>query len=217
MVKYYPLTRIKTNLYTRGTTYKTADGKPYTGRYYLTYEGKAYTGTNPIVGTNQELSPIVKPLNQDSPIRIQQSQNYAVAKLQNTVSQNQLDLLTNKQQLEELQSYYPVVLDSDYEKGYFTRYFAKNVSGPGYIIEISQGSYASIQNKNYPADVLVYEVTSILWQLTGPLHDTRISQYQVQGGVYDTNKRVVEAKNLGFRGLVEFIGGDYTKYAKVTA
>jgi hypothetical protein len=62
----------------------------------------------------------------------------------------------------------------------------------------------------------VYESTSILWQLTGPLKDTRISQYQIKGGVYDTNKRVTEQKALTFRGLIEFIGGEYTKFAKIT-
>jgi hypothetical protein len=57
----------------------------------------------------------------------------------------------------------------------------------------------------------------MLWQLTGPLNDTRISQYQIQGGVFDTNKRVTEAKQKGFNGIIDFIGGDYTKFAKITS
>ena len=56
----------------------------------------------------------------------------------------------------------------------------------------------------------------MLWQLTGPMYDTRKSQYQIVGGVYTTNKRVTEAKQVGFRGITEFIGGDYTKFAKIT-
>jgi hypothetical protein len=43
-----------------------------------------------------------------------------------------------------------------------------------------------------------------------------VSQYQIKGGVYDTNKRVTEQKALTFRGLIEFIGGEYTKFAKIT-
>jgi len=58
MIKYYPQTRIKTDLYTRGTAYKLPDGTPYTGRYYLLYDGTAYAGANPTVGTNQQLTPI---------------------------------------------------------------------------------------------------------------------------------------------------------------
>ncbi len=73
-----------------------------------------------------------------------------------------------------------------------------------------------IQNGEIPDNVLAYETADILWQLTGPLNNKRISQYQVQGGVYDTNKRVTEAEAKTFRGLVEFIGGDYTKFARIT-
>ena len=57
---------------------------------------------------------------------------------------------------------------------------------------------------------------SMLWQLTGPLNDKRISQYQIQGGIIETNKRVTEAKNKGFNGIVAYIGGEYTKYTKPT-
>jgi hypothetical protein len=56
----------------------------------------------------------------------------------------------------------------------------------------------------------------MLWQLTGPLNDTRISQYQIKGGVFNTNKRVTEAKQKSFRGIIEFIGGDYIKFARIT-
>ena len=107
-------------------------------------------------------------------------------------------------------------MESDYQVGSFIRYFAKNISGPGYIFEISQGDYANIQNGLSPIDFRIYETTSMLWQLTGPLKDTRVSQYQIKGGVYDTNKRITEQKALTFRGLIEFIGGEYTKFAKIT-
>ena len=61
MIKYYPQTRIKTDLYTRGTAYKLPNGTPYTGIYYLLYDGTAYAGANPTVGTNQQLTPIDQP------------------------------------------------------------------------------------------------------------------------------------------------------------
>ena len=216
MVKYYPLTRIKPNLYTRGDTYVLSNGKPYTGKYYLTYDGKVFTGSNPIVGTNQELFTAERPVSIESPISVNQSQQYTAAKLQNNVTQQSLNKATNNQQLKELQPYYPVVVVSDYQVGSFIRYFAKNISGPGYIFEISQGDYANIQNGLSPIDFRTYETTSMLWQLTGPLKDTRVSQYQIKGGVYDTNKRVTEQKALTFRGLIEFIGGEYTKFTKIT-
>lgn len=216
MIKYYPLTRIKTDLYTRGTTYKLPNGEPYIGRYYLTYEGKAYTGANPTVGTNEELTRLETTSNKINQVVNNAGAVYTIVKSQNTISQSNLNSTLNNNQLQELEPYYPVVLESDYQIGYFTRYFAKKVTGPGYIIEISKNQYANIQNNTNPQDFLVYESTSMLWQLTGPLRDTRVSQYQIKGGIIDTNKRVTEQKALTFRGLVEFIGNDYTKFARPT-
>ena len=217
MIKYYPLTRIKTDLYTRGTTYKLPNGKPYTGKYYLTYDGRAFAGANPVVGTNDELTRLDVNADSSSPTLGAnpsiagnfQYNEYNVAISQNTdgVARTNLD---------DIKPYYPLPIASDYQLGYFTRYFAKNVTGPGYIFEISQSDYANIQNNLLPANFRVYETTSMLWQLTGPLRDTRVSQYQIKGGIIDTNKRVTEQKSLTFKGLVEFIGGDYTKFAKPT-
>lgn len=211
MIKYYPLTRIKANLYTRGDEYKLPNGKSYVGRYYLTFDGNAYTGINPVLGTNQllvkiqkeEFVPVITPTLTSQYI-VAQSQN-----IQDTLPKSSVELT-------ELSPYYPLPINDDYTRGYFTRYFAKNVSGPGYVIEISQADWAKLQNGDVSPTMLGYESTSMLWQLTGPLHDTRVSQYQIKGGVYDTNKRVTEAKAVGFVGLVAFIGGDYTKFARIT-
>lgn len=215
-IKYYPLTRIKTDLYTRGTTYKLPNGQPYEGRYYLTYEGKAYTGANPAVGTNEELIRMERSLLDNGKIATNESNSYNVGKFKNTLNAVDLTKTLESQQLQELEPYYPTVLESDYQIGYFTRYFAKKITGPGYIFEISKAQYANIQNNANPQDFLVYESTSILWQLTGPLRNTRVSQYQIKGGIIDTNQRVTEQKALTFRGLVEYIGGDYTKFARPT-
>ena len=216
MIRYYPLTRIIPNLYTRGDEFVKTDGKPYTGRYYKTYDGKNFTGINPVVGKNELLitKQAVRALSRSS-------RTYLAASTQNT--QQATVLLSNEQvaessnlQLERLDSYFPVPLPSDYSRGYFTRYFAKNVTGPQYIIEISQLDYAQLENGNVSSNMLSYEFTSLLWQLTGPLNDTRVSQYQITGGVFDTNRRVTLAKEKSFYGIVEFIGGDYTKFAKIT-
>ena len=217
MIKYYPLTRIKTDLYTRGDAYKLPNGKPYTGRYHLLYNGIAYTGANPTVGTNQQLTLLNNSLDFSSSTTGTSAtitgnfrfNEYNIAKSNNTQGQSESNLT-------ELKPYYPVVVEADYQLGYFTRYFAKNVTGPGYILEISQNDFANVNNGVYNTTVLAYEVTSLLWQLTGPLKDTRVSQYQIKGGVYDTNMRVTVTKSTGFRGLVEYIGGDYTKFARIT-
>lgn len=222
MLKYYPLTRLISNRYTRGNEFVLPDGKPYAGRYYTLYNGKSFTGVNPALGTNLLLTPIQTsrasnqyisdfrggPLGSVS-FRQDPALAYDIAQSQDFSTQE-------NDKLVELTPYYPIPLESDYQRGYFTRYFAKTVSGPGYVFEISKLDWTKIQNGNVSETVLGYETTDMLWQLTGPLNDVRVSQYQIKGGVYSTNKRVTEGKNKGFRGLVEFIGGDYTKFARIT-
>ena len=57
-LKYYPLSRVATNKYTRGNEFVLLNGTPYTGKYYATYNNKFFTGINPALGTNEELIPI---------------------------------------------------------------------------------------------------------------------------------------------------------------
>ena len=176
----------------------TEDGKPYSGRYYITYDNKAFTGINPVLGENKPLTTSAEFIKSTQTGTLNFSPNAAYIKArQATTTQKDVDA-----QLTALTPYFPVPLETDYARGYFTRYFAKNVSGPGYIIEISELDWTKIQNGNVSNNVLGYETTSMLWQLTGPLNDTRISQYQ--------------AKQKGFSGIVEFIGGDYTKFARIS-
>jgi hypothetical protein len=107
------------------------------------------------------------------------------------------------------------MIESYYQTGYFTRYFAKKVNMNSYIMEISEDDWTNITN-NEDLTYEDYEVMEMFWQLVGPKNDQRVSQYQVNAGVYDTNKRVTEGKAKSFNGLVEYIGGDYTKYARIT-
>lgn len=219
-LRYYPLAAIQENKYTRGNQFVLPDKTPYTGRYYTLYDGRSFTGINPVLGTNIPLTPINEPKLTDTSLLVSgrsllSGQNldiagpYASSRVQN--SQGGSLVLT------ELQSYFPDPQADDYSRGYFTRYFAKTVSGPGYVFEISKIDWTKIQNGDIAVEnILGYESIDMLWQLTGPLKDTRVSQYQIKGGVFDTNKRVTEAKNRVFNGLLEFIGGDYTKFARIT-
>jgi hypothetical protein len=214
-IKYYPLTQITPNLYTRGGEFVKPDGKSYTGRYYMTYDGRTFVGINPVVGTNEELirssTPQSSAAYRDG-VSIQVANNYNYAASKNPATST----VSTKDTLIQLTPYNPFPISDDYSKGYFIRYFAKNVSGPGYIIEISQEDWSLIKNGEIGDNVVGYEITDMLWQLTGPLNDTRVSQYQIIGGVYSTNKRVTEAKQKGFNGIIEFIGGDYTKFARIS-
>lgn len=215
-LRYYPLSRIETNKYTRGNEFVLSNGTVYTGKYYATYNNKFFTGATPALGTNEELIPIsvFNARKKPSTILIDPVTNKAILPSSSAAYDQSTQQFESN--LVELNPYVPIPLPSDYARGYFTRYFAKKVSGTGYIIEISQQDWSQIGDENVNRSLLSYETTDMLWQLTGPMYNTRISQYQIQGGVYDTNKRVTENKQKSFRGIVEFIGGNYTKFAKIT-
>lgn len=200
-IRYYPTSRIKTGLKTGGNQYL-LNGKPYKGAYYLTYKGEAYTGENPMTGPNELLTQI----GSDS-AQINRAVPRAVIGGAGTRGRRNVVL-------QQLIPYYPRPLEVDYVRGYFTRYFAKKANSNNNIMEISYDQYISAQEENNPA-FEDYLTVSMLWQLTGPLNNQRIAQYEIRGGVYDTNKRVTENTATGFRGLVEYIGGDYTKFARI--
>lgn len=214
-IKYYPLSRVKTGLNTRGNVYS-LNGKPYTGPYYLTYDGLAYTGKDPVTGPNELLQLINTTGNTQGVVDLR-SRYSRSARVNNNSDQNTIQASQQAQavSLKQLVPYYPVMIESYYQTGYFTRYFAKKVNMNSYIMEISEDDWTNITNNN---DALYedYEVTSMFWQLVGPKNDQRVSQYQINAGVYDTNKRVTEGKAKSFNGIVEYIGGDYTKYARIT-
>jgi hypothetical protein len=43
-----------------------------------------------------------------------------------------------------------------------------------------------------------------------------VNQYDTRVGIIDTNKRLVETANKTFLGIIDFIGGEYTKFSKPT-
>lgn len=216
-IKYYPLSRVQTGLNTRGNIYA-LDGEPYTGPYYLTYDGKAFTGINPTIGGNDLLIPL------GSVGGARQTASSTVNAYNRTIVNNKTKSLDKAFQpttttvagnLKQVTPYYPLILEEDYSRGYFMRYFAKRIADKGYIMEVTRENWNLIKGGLDPT-YMDYEVEDMMWQLTGPLKDTRVSQYQVKGGIETTNKRITEQKAKTFIGLVEFIGGDYTKFARIT-
>ena len=201
-IKYYPLSRVRTNLYTEGGWY--LNGNAYRGPYYLTYDGKAYTGSNPATGPNELLTNVPKELATVEARRLRGEAS--IGDFHKEPQSNKMRLAT---------PYNPLVSEEEYRKGYFKRYFVKRIVDRGYIIEVDYITWTEVVNKLNRA-YETYEGVDLMWQLTGPRHDKRISQYEIRAGVYDTNKRIVEKKAKTFIGLVEFIGGDYTKFARIT-
>lgn len=206
-IRYYPSTKIKTNLTALPGEF-TLKGVVYSGSYYSTYDGKYFSGRNPIEGSNQELKLFQNYSNSDY-VRNVNLPESSVKKA------NALAKVTQKPQNNPV-SYFPVVTEEDYTRGYITRYFLKMVNQVGYVMEISESEYYSIVNGTANYDVSFMQTVSILWKLTGPLRNKRISQYDTRAGIIDTNQRLIEKASKSFVGLKEFIGEDYSKFAKPT-
>lgn len=212
MIKYFPKNRITTNLYTKGNEFS-LNGKPYIGAYYKTYNGKIYAGKNPVVGTSQELEPIIK----------NNKENYPNINSKGGIllDKNTRPYIINPN-IKSLETYlvptqyYPQPTDSDYQKGYIMRYFAKKRNDIGYVVEINKETHLSLLNEDSEYDYITYQTIDIFWQITGPLRDDRKDKQYKIAGIIDTNKRLVETKDKNFRGLIEFIGGNYDKFARPT-
>lgn len=210
-VRYYPPSKIIPNLSTSGGELVDQKGKPYTGKYYLTFDGKYFSGAYPELGKNEPLrrAQIVDVETIDP--RGEVSIEYDVVRGNESVS-----VAVNKTKGVPT-SYYPQPVESDYRKGYVTRYFTKKVNENGFVTEISQEEYNKIVNGQVlDYDISMYQVTKILWKLTGPLKSQRKSQYNIIPGIIDTNKRLTEAAAKTFVGIVDFIGGEYDKFARPT-
>jgi hypothetical protein len=207
--RYYPSFRIKTNQFTKGQDF-ILDGAPYSGPYYTTFSGQTFSGPDPITGPNQPLTPISNFTNSIPGLSLVDGSATLKQQLANSTK-----ILSNKPK--SLVSYFPNPIQSDYNLGYINRYFAKQINNKGYITEISPTQYTEIKNGDAGYDTSMLQTVSIAWKLTGPLNSVRISQYDTRAGIIDTNKRLVEAANPNFFGLVEFIGGNYSKFAKPTA
>jgi hypothetical protein len=208
MLRYYPSYAIIPNLTTNGADFY-LNGKAYSGKYYQTVDNEFYSGADPQTGPSEKLAKINSYIGTPGLNNVQLSFN----------SQKELATKTNiifNRAQGQPGSFFPAPLEEDYTRGYITRYFTKKENEKGYIIEISREEYNDIVNGDTDYDIRLYQVTTILWKLTGPLNNTRKSQYNIIPGIIETNRRLTEASNKNFLGIVEFIGGDYIKFARPT-
>lgn len=215
MIRYYPPSKVLTNQNTSGEEF-TLNGEPYKGKYYATYDGKYYTGPNPQTGPNQLLkkqSGIISDLN-INPVNVvdmsnRQEQKSAFPVIPGFKSpSNRVPGKPN--------SYYPQPQESDYRRGFIIRYFTKKENQKGFITEISQEEYNSIVNGTADYDISIYQTAKIFWKISGPLRSQRKSQYNIIAGIIETNQRLTEEINKNFLGIIEFIGGEYDKFARPT-
>jgi len=208
-IRYYPSFRIKTNLNTNGSEFR-LNGIPYSGKYYATFDGKFYSGPNPVLGPNERLVPITNYIN-----------NPGLGKIGLLPEARTQFALKTKVQVDlsnalEPTSYQAKPTEDDYRRGYFMRFFVKKINEKGYVKEITEQEYLAINDGTVYYDVSYYQTESVMWKLTGPLNTVRLSQYDIRAGIIDTNKRLVETKDVKFLGLKAFIGEEYSKFSRPT-
>jgi len=212
MLRYYPSFRVKTGLVTEGTEYRLGSNF-YKGQYYLTYDGKAFSGTNPIVGPNEELTKVTEDYVRDLDSNEGLVNSYTPENLNFLPPQLKVNYKAFSRKGAPT-SYFPFITESDYTKGYLVRSFIKKVNDKGFVIEISNEEYANFKNGAVNYDVSDYLILQIFWKITGPLNTIRVSQYDIRAGIIETNTRLVENANKTFLGITDFIGGEYTKFAR---
>lgn len=207
MLRYYPTSKVLKNQNSSGE-FLDSSGKTYQGKYYTTYDGRSFSGPSPEIGPSEPLqkineypsSPVLSGLN------LTEIQKESLASKTN-VSSNRIPGKPN--------SYYAQPTSDDYRRGYVIRYFTKKENN-AFITEISELEYNNIVNGTADYDIRLYQTAKILWKITGPLNSQRKSQYNVIPGIIETNKRLTESANKTFLGILDYIGGEYTKFARPT-
>ena len=199
---YYPKNKIQTNLYTNGDNLvKALTVELYTGPYYKLSSGKMYVGANPNTLRYPEELILLLPSTIDNTTKTINKTNY-------TNSENNIIVNTYVGNLETKPTdqiiptpYYPKPTLKDYKKGYFYRYFVKQINDYSFI-EIDKLTCNKIKSKNSEYLWQLYYVTEIPWQIRGKATD-----------VYKTNENIVfiQEKN-NFKGLSQFLRKNYVKY-----
>lgn len=216
---YYPLSQIKTNLYTDGTEYTTPDGNPYIGFYFLTSTGDLFTGKTPQDTPNFLLSPLRE--NQGSEnINRSSIEQFRVKGafepfdidpdvdpkyLESVFIYDEYTSITGEPPTTTLPYYSPVLpTEQDYSIGEFRRYFCKKSNEIKYI-EINKDQY----------DLLVSRDPQILWQLYKPFY----LNWDITGDkqqVAQINKNITElaSRRKKLPRLGDYLKNDYLKYYK---
>ena len=199
---YYPLSQIKTNLYTNGGEYVYFDTKTnYIGYYWKTSDGNYFSGKTPQDTPVVQLLPSFEYSLSSSPLNNVVSVDINLEDVRTT---NYVDLQNIKvDQVTVIPVYFPTQpTQQDYQIGEFRRYFCKKTNEIQYI-EISKDQF----------DLLVAQDPQILWQLYFPFFipwDITGTREQVAR----VNKNIVDLtmKNLRLPRFNDYIKNDYTKY-----
>lgn len=202
---YYPKNKIITNLYTSSdNVVQVSTLEPYVGPYYKLSNGKTYKGATPQSFRYPEEIIDLNSLSRkpNSPVTNKIATPSTTSILNSDIIGNYIEVLEDKPVSRFLPTpYYPTPSPTDYKRGYFTRYFAKQVNDYSFI-EINDKTYKNLSQNNSEYLWELYYVTKIPWQISGDVNK-----------VYNTNKNIVEIQEKNkFRGLSTFLRKNYLKF-----
>ena len=200
---YYPLSQIKTNLYTNGGEYAlVSTGQSYIGYYYKTSNNQYFTGKTPQDTPSEKLTPITSYSTSTSTITpFAPVVNLDQEDIKNIPYINLTNANSNKI---TYSPYYNPQLPTqqDYQIGEFRRYFCKKTNEIIYI-EINKDQY----------DKLITKDSQILWQLYRPFFiDWQQTGDKQQVSKVNRNMVLLTSKNLKLPAFSLYLKEDYTKY-----
>jgi hypothetical protein len=196
---YYPLSQIKTNLFTNGGEYTLyTEDQEYKGYYYELSNGDKYTGKSPQDSPNillKVFSPLVEathdPQYQDN-INQNLIQTYPITLNYNIISPNRIipSSLTT------------IPTTQEQQVGAFTRYFSKKNNELKYM-EINKETYTQLKSKDPKIAWDLYSAQLISWQIKG-----------TKETVYKANKSSVALieKNQKWYGFSQYFKDQFSKY-----
>jgi hypothetical protein len=218
---YYPLSQIKTNLYTNGNEFVTNVNNPdtiYKGYYWKTSSGKYFTGKTPQDKPNTELFIPQINFNKYPDIATNPTLNYIATNGGSEVNGgdnteggdptvlNYIALKNIHEDTVKFLPYYNPVLPSnqDYQNGEFRRFFCKKTNEIQYI-EIDIPTYNKLIAQDSQILWQLYKPFNITWKLTGTVQEVvRINYNIVQ----------LASKTKGLPMLGEYLNSNYIKYRK---
>jgi hypothetical protein len=197
---YYPKSRIIENQKANQGEFILPNGKEYTGLYYTTFDGKFFTGANPYTLNSLPLIP-VQTLSDPEFINLQKEKYDSLKSFPIT-------------QLIDPTPFTPKPTEEDYKKGKITRYFARQRNGTQFkLMEINQETYDNLSNNRGGLNTSLWKVTSIFWQISGPLRDERVNNIRTRAGIIDTNQRILDNTEKNFIGIKQYLT-DLTQFAR---
>ena len=188
---YFPSSQYTPNLYTNGGEYiLSTTRESYTGYYFTTYQNKIYTGKTPNDLPNIELLPAVQ---------TQEAPPYSTV-----IPPVEIDVLGNSDSPVRYlpQSTVSLPTSSDYEAGYFTRYFCKKNNELKYM-ETDEETYNKLSSKSSTIAWDLYSPSLVNWYIVGDEQKTYL--------INKTSVQLVERDNQWY-GFTNWFKGNFAKY-----